>query len=159
MELNYLDYGIVGTNKYERTYQHPGAPWVVITSPPPSPSAILGEDRTWISETLREKLAKQIAIKKNTIRDGGFLVDGVLWDSDFAARGAYSELALKLIRDPEYSTAWKASDGVWVTMNAEMFAKVTAAGEKHIENAFTWQYLKEMELEETSDEDLPNFQI
>lgn len=53
---------------------------------------------------------------------------------------------MKLHADPEFSTAWKASDGVWVTMNAELFSQVYAAGAAHIAACFAWQSAREAEV-------------
>lgn len=94
------------------------------------------------------KAAKLAAIQaeKTRARDGGFMVNGALFDSDEAARVAYLELAMKLQADPGFSTAWKASDGVWVTMNAELFSQVYAAGANHIAACFAWQGAREAEV-------------
>lgn len=94
------------------------------------------------------KAAKLAAIQaeKSRIRDGGFVAAGALFDSDEAARVAYLELAMKLQADPEFSTAWKASDGVWVTMNTELFSQVYAAGAAHIAACFAWQGAREAEV-------------
>ena len=103
----------------------------------------------WIGATIEEaKAAKLAAIQaeKTKARDGGFMVNGTLFDSDEAARVAYLELAMKLQADPEFSTAWKASDGAWVTMNAELFSQVYAAGANHIAACFAWQGAREAEV-------------
>lgn len=92
-----------------------------------------------------EKLAA-IQTEKVMARDGGFTVGGVFFDSDLSARVAYQELAGKLAADPSYSTQWKASEGVWVTMDAVLFAQVAAAGEAHISAVFTWQAAREQEV-------------
>lgn len=76
---------------------------------------------------------------KNVALDGGFMHDGVLFDSDAKARLAYLELALKLGQDGAYSTMWKASTGSWVTMDATLFAALQPAYEAHIQACFGWQ--------------------
>lgn len=83
---------------------------------------------------------------KNAALDGGFLHDGVLFDSDSKARLAYLEFAFKLGQTPEYSTAWKASTGQWVTMNAELFTALQSSYEAHIQACFAWQAAREQEL-------------
>lgn len=83
-------------------------------------------------------------IKKRERRDGGFLVEGMMFDSDNNARIAYQELAMTLSADPTFSTEWKASNGDWVTMDVAMFQKVVAAGSKHIADTFSW-YKTELE--------------
>lgn len=94
------------------------------------------------------KAAKLAAIQaeKARARDAGFLVSGVLFDSDSAARVAYLELAMRLQAEPVLSTFWKASDGVWVTMDAALFAQVYASGEAHIAACFAWQADREAEV-------------
>lgn len=83
---------------------------------------------------------------KNKARDGGFVHDGVRYDSDAEARLAYLELSTKLSQDPAYSTPWKASAGVWVTMNAALFAALQPAYEAHISACFAWQAAREAEV-------------
>ena len=83
---------------------------------------------------------------KNTYLDGGFLHDGVLFDSDSKARLAYLEFAHKLTTTPLYSTPWKASTGQWVTMDATLFAALQPAYEAHISACFAWQAAREMEV-------------
>lgn len=94
------------------------------------------------------KTAKLDAIQaeKNRARDGGFPVGGVLFDSDAGARLAYLELENKLSSDPTFTTSWKASDGVWVTMDAALYSQVKAAGTAHIAACFAWQAAKEAEV-------------
>lgn len=99
--------------------------------------------------TLEEvKAAKMDRINewKNVALDGGFYHDGVLFDSDTKARLAYLELSLKLGQDATYSTPWKASTGVWVTMDAALFAALQPAYEEHIQGCFGWQAAREAEV-------------
>lgn len=88
-----------------------------------------------IDEVRAEKRA-QMAAAKNAMRDGGFEIEGVLWDSDYHARIAYAEVAQIIAADPEYTASWKASEGVWVTMDAATLATVQATGRTHIEACF-----------------------
>jgi hypothetical protein len=94
------------------------------------------------------KAAKLSAIQagKNAARDGGFVHEGVLFDSDSGARLAYLELSTKLLQTPAYSTPWKASTGVWVTMDAALFLALQPAYEAHISACFAWQAAREMEV-------------
>lgn len=87
------------------------------------------------------KAAKRAAVqaRKVSVRDAGFRVGGMLFDSDSTARIAYLELAFKLSSEPEYSTPWKASDGVWVVMDAALYSQVEAAGTAHVAAAFARQ--------------------
>jgi len=84
--------------------------------------------------------------EKCRARDAGFLVDGVRFDSDQAARTSYLELSDMLAADPLYSTSWKASPGAWVVMDASLYAKVRAAGAAHISACFAWQAARDAEL-------------
>jgi len=91
------------------------------------------------------KLAS-IQAEKCRVRDGGFFVGGVLFDSDQSARTSYLELVLRFQVEPGFSTRWKASAGVWVEMNAALFAQVQAAGTSHMQAAFTWQEARDAEV-------------
>lgn len=84
---------------------------------------------------------------KNTYLDGGFKHNGVLFDSDIKARAAYLELAYKFGQDPTYvKDGWKASTGVWVTMDAALFAALQPDYEAHIDGCLVWQKAREMEV-------------
>lgn len=98
-----------------------------------------------LSEVATTRLAA-IQVEKCRARDGGFLVDGVLFDSDQAARTAYLELALRFQVEPTFSTRWKASSGVWVTMDATLFGRIQEAGTVHIQAAFAWQEARDAEV-------------
>ena len=88
-----------------------------------------------------------------------------MFDSDIAARTAYSELGLQFINglnmfqmvtdqpitiNTEFATSWKASNGVWVTMDYELYQTVMIAGKTHIESCFMWQANKEIEINATT---------
>lgn len=99
-------------------------------------------------EQLKEEALAKIRAEKIRARDGGVLVGAVLFDTDAAARIAYAELALRLAANPAYVVDdWKASEGVWVRMDGEMFGALMAAGEAHIAAVFTWQRLVESAVE------------
>jgi hypothetical protein len=108
---------------------------------PPEPDV----DTTPISDLAAKKLVR-VNDAKNATLDGGFIHDGKLFDSDSKARLAYLELSLKLSQDATYSTPWKASTGVWVTMDAALFAALQPAYEAHIQACFGWQAAREMEV-------------
>jgi len=102
-----------------------------------------------VGPTLEElKAAKSAAVQaeKVRVRDAGFLVEGILFDSDGAAQLAYTQQAIRLMQNPDFSTPWKASLGVWVTMNAAQFALVSVACETHINQIFGWQALKDQAI-------------
>jgi hypothetical protein len=87
-----------------------------------------------------------IQAEKCWVRDGGFVVDGVLFDSDQSARISYTELALKLSADPTFTTPWKASAGAWVTMDAPKYVEVSTLGGAHIQAVFAWQAARDAEV-------------
>ncbi len=91
---------------------------------------------------------KMAAIQAGKVRamDGGFVHAGTLYDSDANARLAYLELSVKLGQDATYTTPWKASTGVWVTMTAALFAALQTTYEAHIAACFAWQAAREQEL-------------
>ena len=89
-------------------------------------------------QLITEAINSWLNTEKRLRLDAGFLVGEVLFDSDINARLAYTELAMALQADPTYTTPWKASDGVWVTMDAGLYAQVYAAGKAHIQSVFTW---------------------
>ena len=90
--------------------------------------------------------ADAIQAEKVRARDSGFLVDGVLFDSDQSARISYAELALRLSAEPTFTTPWKASAGAWVTMDAVKYQEVAATGGAHIQAVFAWQAARDQEL-------------
>lgn len=96
--------------------------------------------------TAAQAKADAIQAEKVRARDAGFLVDGVLFDSDQSARISYAELALRLASDPTFVTPWKASAGAWVTMDAAKYAQVAATGGAHIQAVFAWQAARDQEL-------------
>ena len=95
---------------------------------------------------IRAELVGLVSEERKRVRDAGFIVDGVLWDSDAAARLAYSEFAMTVQADPSLTTPWRASDGVWVTLDAALFATVYAAGRAHVEGCFAWAAEREEEI-------------
>lgn len=77
-------------------------------------------------------------------------VSGLDWqwttseDPDLEARIAYLELMIKFMIDPNYSVSnWKASDGVWVTMDATLLSKLINALSVKETLAFNWLKAKQ----------------
>ena len=97
-------------------------------------------------ESAKNALLELVQKEKVRVRDGGFDIDGVHYDSDLPARMSYNELAIRLQQDPEYTTPWKASEGQWVTMDATLYASVVTHGEAHMTAVFTWQAQKEAQI-------------
>lgn len=100
----------------------------------------------------RASLMAEIQAKKITKRDGGFTVDGVLFDSDAGANVQYLNFFTQVMSDPTYTVAnWKASNGTWVEMNAVLFAKVSAAFTLNTAAAFDWQAAMQTALDTAVD--------
>lgn len=160
----------LGTGMADESPLEPGV-WLVPANATtsPAPASLAGKVRVWTGSawayqdvqdeaqpldpefepSLADlKAAKLAAIQtgKNAVKDGGFVHEGVLFDSDSEARLAYLELSTKLIQNPAYSTPWKASTGVWVTMDAALFLALQPAYEAHISACFAWQAAREMEV-------------
>lgn len=88
---------------------------------------------------------------KREKKSEGILVDGILFDTDNAARISYLELMIKFMINPDYTVAdWKASDGVWVEMNKTLFDSIITAWEVRLTDLFTFVKAKENEIK-TSD--------
>lgn len=119
--------------------QWTGGAWMVLPERPPVPGPSLAD----------AKAAKSTAVQaeKVRVRDGGFLVGGVLFDSDASANVAYLNYSTRVSMDPTYTVAnWKASAGVWVEMNATLFAQVSSAFGANSEAAFNWQAARDSEI-------------
>lgn len=123
----------------------------------PSPDHIATASGEWVLS--REKLLTMINEEKNRRRDSGFMLDGTLWDSDNPARLAYAEVAGRFVAESSFTAEWKASAGVWVTLDKALFERVYAAGAAHLEAAYAWQKAKEEELAATPDAELGGFII
>lgn len=87
----------------------------------------------------RQQLTNAIQVKKVTKRDGGFLVDGVLFDSDAGANIAYLNFGVLLQQAPSTVQRWKTSGNTWVDMDAALFTKVSAGFATNLRAAFAWQ--------------------
>ena len=112
-----------------------------------------------LEDSKRELLSRVQDIKKSNL-NGGFIIEDVLFDSDLAARTAYLELGFKISKNLDFSTPWKASDGVWVTMNSQLAENLQVAYEGHIQNCFEWQATKELEIHSaTTIEELSNINL
>ena len=85
-------------------------------------------------------------IEKVARLTGGFLVDGVLFDSDVNAEIRYMQLQGKFAADPTYSVPWKAANNVWVTMDLALFQTVIAAFEANLTGVYTWLAAEQAKL-------------
>ena len=91
------------------------------------------------AEPWRAQLVQATQVKKIAKRDGGFAVNGILFDSDANANIAYLNFGFRLAQEPTFSTPWKASGNIWVTMDAALFTLVSAAFAANNQGAFAWQ--------------------
>lgn len=90
---------------------------------------------------------EQVQAEKSRIKNGGFEVDDILFDSDDSAQIALTQFMMKISVDATYTVPkWKASAGQWVVMDALLFSQVSAAWETHCTNCFDWQEAKEEEI-------------
>lgn len=92
------------------------------------------------------RTADDINQERKAMIDAGCYVNGVLFDADSNAQIAYMGFEKALQFDPTYSTSWKASAGVWVTMNATLYAQVVPVILAHVAACFAWQKEQEQLL-------------
>ncbi len=113
-----------------------------IQDDPPSVYHLTHDGTAWVLDMDRAKAAVKEAVQaeKKNVRDGGVTVDGTLFDTDAMARISYQEFAGKVAADASYTDpSWRASKGVFVTMDAALYAKVSAACEQLLANVYAWQ--------------------
>lgn len=108
---------------------------------------------------LRTELKFSIRDRKRHVRNAGVVVDGVLFDTDYNAELAYISFIENTKHNPNYVKRWKASNEKWVDMNRELCLRVKAAVDKHIDDVYKWQELKEIELSNTPNDQLHNFTL
>lgn len=142
-EIMYWKYQGVGYEVVDRLngngptiegWQRPGSP--------PTEAVILG----WEREMVIERKLQEVQVEKSRVLNSGFMHGGILYDSDEAARIAYGMLGLKFLQTPSYSTSWKASGEIWVTMTVVLFAAVQVSYEQHMTDCFAWQAQKQQEI-------------
>lgn len=120
------------------------------------PSALVidasGETPVVREKNAQEALADQkpakleaLQLEKVRVRDGGIIVDGVLFDTDKSAMDAYTRTAVFVFQaDPTaVIPQWKASEGVWVEMTYPLLQKLIPAGLYNESAAFAWQKQQE----------------
>lgn len=121
----------------------------VLTTPPPTIIHTTHNGSEWLLD--KDRLIKAVQENRKEALNAGFLVDGVLFDSDYNARIAYEELRSRFALDPEYSRRWKASGTTWVTMDKTLFDQLQVAGEKHIADCFEWEETKTIAINQVED--------
>ncbi len=95
--------------------------------------------QTAVKETIHEG--------KKQARDAGVTVDGILFDTDISARVSYQDFQAELSLDPDYVVdKWRASEGIFVKMDAALYTKVKAAGKKLLTDVYAWQSLQEAKV-------------
>lgn len=100
-------------------------------------------DQEQLDTTLRDKLV-EVQAEKVRVRDGGMLIDGVLWDTDSQAQAAYQRFFIGLSSNPGLVISnWKASREAVRTMDAQMFQKLMVAWQVHEAGCFAWQDQKD----------------
>jgi len=98
-----------------------------------------------------------LQLEKARVRDGGILVDGILFDTDKSAMDAYTRTAVFVFQANPAAVIpqWKASEGVWVEMTYALLQKLIPAGLANESAAFTWQQGQEqLVLAATTQEEL-----
>lgn len=91
-------------------------------------------------DALKGMKKANIQIEKKRVRDGGVVVNDVLFDTDLPARMSYAELHRKIDSNPTYTVPhWKASGNVFVSMDATKLSQVEQAGEQLLADVFAWQ--------------------
>ncbi len=104
-------------------------------------------DNTDIYVLAKRKL-DAIQKEKCRVRDSGVAVDGIVFDTDNAARIAYLEFLGMSQMNPGYTEPnWKASENIFVSMTQELFFKVVLARQTNERNAFEWQKARVIEVE------------
>lgn len=104
-------------------------------------------DNTDIYVLAKRKL-DAIQKEKCRVRDSGVAVDGIIFDTDNAARIAYLEFLGMSQMNPGYTEPnWKASENIFVSMTQELFFKVVLARQANERNAFEWQKARVIEVE------------
>ncbi|MGL1931766.1 MAG: DUF4376 domain-containing protein [Desulfotalea sp.] len=121
-----------------------------LLTPPPTDFHTTHNGIDWILDIDKFKLYlcdDKIQTEKSEVKNGGFDVDGMLFDSDNSAQIALTQFMVKLTVDPNYTVKkWKASAGQWAIMTAALFSQVSQAWEDHCTACFDWQEAKEEEI-------------
>ena len=112
-------------------------------------------DADWEELRVAEKLAQAKADKKVELqqekcrrRDAGMTIDGILWDTDYAAQTMYTQFAVGLSSNPQLSiNPWKASAGVYSIMDAAMIQQIIAHWTVYVSGITATQQAKEAEID------------
>lgn len=154
--------------KTDRTGQHyytPDGTRVDITAPgidvpegclredPPGKYYTTHDGAAWIFDTAKARADIKAAVhnEKKRVRDSGVTVDGIRFDTDLTARVSYREFADQAALDPAYTVPdWRASQGVFVTMDAVLHARVAEAGKQLFTHVFAWQRQQEAKVDDAT---------
>lgn len=150
------------TDRTGQYYYAPDGTRVDITAPgidvpdgclredPPGQYYTTHDGAAWIFDTAAARADIKAAIhnEKKRVRDSGVTVDGILFDTDLMARVSYREFADQAALDPAYTVPdWRASRGVFVTMDAALHARVAEAGKQLFTHVFAWQRQQEAKVD------------
>lgn len=122
-------------------------------------------DGTWedvtdyvaLLESDKASKIEEVKTKRKEKQGSNFSINGVWFHSDYEARLAYQELRSTLELDPGFTTRWKAMHGVWVDMDAALFASILSVGQAHLQQCFEWEEGKQEEVEScTTSEEVNN---
>ena len=111
------------------------------------------------SSLKRMELRQALKSKKIKLREQGLVVSGIKFDTDYNAEIAYLTFLNKTKDDPKYTTRWKASKGIWITMNRELCLKVKKLVDEYINNIYKWEEEKEILLINLRDNELDKFTL
>jgi len=99
-----------------------------------------------MSQAVIEKML-DIQRHKCLLRDGGVIIDGILWDTDSSAQGMYTQTMLMMQIDPTFVVPdWKASAGVYTEMSLPVLTSVLMEWKDFVSGLTTNQKKKEDEL-------------
>lgn len=150
-DLRGTDYWIKDGTKQTVVELGADIPEGVLLTSPPNEFYTSHDGSSWLMDMdlAKKSLLTAIQREKSRVKNGGFMVDGRLYDSDDPAQIAMTQLSIKMAANPQYIVEkWKASTGVWVRMDAELLADVIAQWETHCNDCFGWQAAKEVEIEQ-----------
>lgn len=82
---------------------------------------------------LQQRKWLQIKTAQNTQEYGGFLFEGVKFDSDLASQTKIQGAALQATQDPNFSVTWTLADNSTKFLNAEQLVELNKALIAHIE--------------------------
>ena len=94
-----------------------------------------------ISKAEQEKAAvaqarEQIRYRRDQAISTGTIINGMPIGTDDVTQGRIVGAVMSAMLDPAYSVTWKATDGTFVTLNAEQLIAVAQAIRAHVQACF-----------------------